>query len=143
MSPALLDVTVLLALFDATHTAHAAASRWLTGMNDDWATCAITENGFARIRANPSYPAPVTVAESLGDLRKAREHGGHQFWPCDLSATDATAIDPTRLLTPSAITDVYLLALAVRHGGRFVTFDRRITIEAVIGARPDHLVVLS
>jgi hypothetical protein len=32
--------------------------------------------------------------------------------------------------------------MAVAHGGRLVTFDRRITTTAVIGARPEHLVVL-
>jgi predicted nucleic acid-binding protein len=40
------------------------------------------------------------------------------------------------------LTDLYLLALAVHHGGRLVTFDRHIALGAVAGARPEHLVQL-
>jgi predicted nucleic acid-binding protein len=47
-----------------------------------------------------------------------------------------------RILGPGQITDVYLLALAVRHGGRLVTFDRGVPIAAVKGAKPEHLVSL-
>jgi predicted nucleic acid-binding protein len=38
------------------------------------------------------------------------------------------------------LTDLYLLALAVAHQGRFITFDARIPVTAVRGARPEHLV---
>ena len=42
-----------------------------------------------------------------------------------------------------ALLDVnLLLALAVRHGGRFVTFDGRVPLDAVKGATPEHLLVL-
>ena len=40
------------------------------------------------------------------------------------------------------ITDTYLLALSVRHGGRLVTFDSGIALSAVKGAKPQHLLVL-
>jgi hypothetical protein len=30
----------------------------------------------------------------------------------------------------------------VHHGGRFVTFDGRVPLEAVTGATPQHLVVI-
>jgi hypothetical protein len=40
------------------------------------------------------------------------------------------------------VTDIYLLSLAVRLGGRLVTLDRRIAPEAVAGASLKHLVVL-
>ena len=32
------------------------------------------------------------------------------------------------------ITDIYLLGLAIRHGGRLATFDRSIPLKAVVGA---------
>ena len=35
------------------------------------------------------------------------------------------------------------LPLAMRHGGRLVTLDRRIDFDAVRGARPDQLIVLT
>ncbi len=37
---------------------------------------------------------------------------------------------------------LYLLALAVQQGGRFVTLDRGIPLKAVAGAQPKHLVVI-
>jgi hypothetical protein len=37
---------------------------------------------------------------------------------------------------------VYLLALAVRHNGRFVTFDASVATDAVMGFKKNHLVVL-
>lgn len=40
------------------------------------------------------------------------------------------------------VTDIYLLALAVNRGGRLVTFDRAIPLQAVPGAQPRHLVVI-
>jgi len=36
-----------------------------------------------------------------------------------------------RMLGPRQITDSYLLALAVVHGGRFVSFDQRIRVDLV------------
>jgi toxin-antitoxin system PIN domain toxin len=141
LSAALLDVNVLLAIFDGFHANHDLAARWFLDNPDGWATCALTENGFARVRANPSYPAPAPVARSLADLRGAYAAGGHEFWPCEVSLTDA-GIDPSRILCPGAVTDTYLVALAARHGGRLVTFDRRIGTAPVAGAHPEHLVVL-
>jgi len=40
------------------------------------------------------------------------------------------------------LTDIYLLALAIRHGGRFVTFDHSVPVEAVTGAKSKDLVAL-
>lgn len=40
------------------------------------------------------------------------------------------------------MTDLYLLALAVRHGGRFVTFDGAIARDAVTMAGKDSIVIL-
>lgn len=40
------------------------------------------------------------------------------------------------------LTDVYVLALAVRHGGQFVTFDTAVSSEAVRGARKRNLLHL-
>jgi predicted nucleic acid-binding protein len=46
------------------------------------------------------------------------------------------------LLGSRQVTDVYLLVLAVRHGGRLVTFDRSVPLKAVGSAGPEHLVML-
>jgi len=48
-----------------------------------------------------------------------------------------------RVLSSRNVTGVYLLALAVRQGGCFVTLERGIPLDAVGGAQPEHLVVIS
>ena len=54
---ALLDVSILLALFDRDHHHHATAMAWWTAnQRDGWASCPLTENGFVRIVSQPAYP---------------------------------------------------------------------------------------
>lgn len=66
----------------------------------------------------------------------------HEFWPDDISITDGKLFDPAYILGPNQITDVYLLGLAVKNGGRLVIFDRGLPLKAVRGAEAKHLVVL-
>ena len=50
----LLDINVLVALFDSAHVHHEAAHRWFANVgNASWATCPITENGFVRVVSIP------------------------------------------------------------------------------------------
>jgi toxin-antitoxin system PIN domain toxin len=140
---ALLDVNVLLALLDVDHVDHGTARSWLEEeINAGWASCAITQNGFVRIVSQPRYPSPVPPAEAIRLLEQATRTEQHEFWPCDLSVLDSRVIDRTRVHGPRQVTDVYLLALAVAKGGRFVTFDRTVPVGAVPGARAENLVVL-
>ena len=140
---ALLDVNVLVALLDADHADHRRARAWLEAeIAAGWASCAITENGFVRVVSQPRYPSPVPVAVAAERLQRATAGGPHLCWPCDVTLLDAQRIDRRLLHGPRQVTDAYLLALAVAHGGRFVTFDSAIPLAAVAGARPEHLVVL-
>jgi predicted nucleic acid-binding protein len=66
----------------------------------------------------------------------------HEFWPDDISITDEALFDHAFILGPKQITDVYLLGLALKRGGRLVTFDRGLPLRAVRRAEPRHLVVL-
>ncbi len=143
MSRALLDVNVLLALLDADHVDHLRARWWLEAEIDDgWASCAITQNGFVRIVSQPRYPSPVSPAQALDLLGHACATPHHEFWPCAASLLDTNTVDRERIHGPRQVTDAYLLALAVQHEGRFVTFDRSIVRSAVPPAAADHLVVL-
>lgn len=140
---ALLDINVLLALFDADHLDHAAARSWLEAqITHGWASCALTQNGFVRVISQPRYPGPVPPAEAARRLRRATAGEHHRFWPCELSLLDERRIDPTRIHGPRQVTDAYLLALAVSKGGRFVTFDDSVPPSAVPGAGSEHLVVV-
>ncbi len=143
MTRALLDINVLLALLDSDHVDHGRAHGWLEGgIEDGWASCAITENGFVRIISQPRYPSPISPAEAIDLLRRACDSGPHEFWPCDVSLLDAQIVDSSRLHGPRQVTDAYLLALAKMHDGRFATFDRSLPITSVKGASKDHLTVL-
>lgn len=140
---ALLDINVLIALLDADHAMHARATDWLAAnVRAGWASCPITQNGCIRIMSHPSYPNAVPVGAIVERLGEAVATPHHRFWPDDLSILDATVGDRTRIHGPRQVTDVYLLALAVRHRGRFVSFDAGIPLAAVHGAERKHLVGL-
>jgi toxin-antitoxin system PIN domain toxin len=140
---ALFDVNVLIALLDADHIGHNAATSWFaTHIEHGWASCPITENGTARIMATTGYPNPLPLAAILQRLAIAKATEHHRFWPDDVSLTDGEIFNHAELLGPKQITDRYLLALAVRNNGRFVTFDQAIRPTAVVGASADHMVQL-
>ena len=139
----LLDVNVVIALIDTKHIDHAAAVDWFDREAiKDWATCPIVENGVVRIVGNARYAnSPGNPALAAAVVKELTHLPGHTFWPDDLSLVDDRLIDPRRVLTPKQITDTYLLALAVRHGGRFATLDRRLATGAVTGGKAALLVI--
>jgi toxin-antitoxin system PIN domain toxin len=140
---ALFDVSMLLALFDPVHVHHRnALTWWAANCAEGWASCPLTQNGFLRIASQPSYANPMPLPQALSTFHAQLAKGGHEFWPDDISIIDREKIDHSRLLGPRQITDICLLALAVRHGGRFVTLDRGISWQAVKGAEASHLVVV-
>lgn len=131
----LLDVNVLLALLDPRHVAHETAHAWFerTGRLA-FATCPMTENGFARIASSRAYVEnPLPIARLLDTLGGLKAETGHHFWAEDFSLLDEGLIDKELLTRPDQITDVYLLALAVRNRGGFATLDRRLRANAVHG----------
>ena len=141
---ALLDVNVLIALFDAAHPNHEDAHRWF-GRNrrNGWATCAATINGCVRVLSSPAYPTvtatPADVASRLSVFCASPDH---QFWDDSASLLDEALYRPEAISGHKQITDVYLLGLAVRHQRRLATFDRSIPLKAVRGARAEHLEVI-
>jgi toxin-antitoxin system PIN domain toxin len=140
---ALLDVNVLIALFDPDHISHEPAMAWFARhAKEGWASCPVTQNGCLRIMSSPSYPNIQPVHLLVTRLAEACTERLHEFWPDEPSLLDYDLFDTTRIHGPRQITDVYLLALAVRHDGRFVTFDGRIPLQAVRGATEKNLVVL-
>jgi uncharacterized protein len=140
---ALLDVNVLIALLDEAHVHHALAGRWLAEhIEFGWASCPLTQLGCVRVMAQPAYPNTQPAAVVAQRLAAATRERHHEFWPATLDALAADVFTWDAVLTSRHATDMYLLALAVRHGGRFVTFDRHVPTRAVDGAAARHLVVL-
>jgi uncharacterized protein len=140
----LLDVNVLVALFDSNHIHHDIAHEWFSEEGGiGWATCPLTENGFLRT-ANTGRKADfLPLPELVVYLAKVRSLEGHHFWLDDTTFANDELFDARAIHGRRQLTDIYLLGLAVTHGGRLVTFDRRIPLAAVTGARAEHLVVLS
>jgi uncharacterized protein len=144
MSVALLDVNVLVALLDPAHRNHEDAHAWF-GRNrkHGWATCPSTINGCIRVLSNPAYPTvAATPAEVAHRLNAACSTPDHHFWGDSVSLLDAGLFRISMIGGHQAITDAYLLGLAVRNHGRLATFDRRIATKAVLGANPGSLVLI-
>ncbi len=140
---ALLDVNVLLALFDPGHLFHSRARSWWRNNRDGgWASCPLTENGYLRIVSQKSYPGSIRLADARIQLQAWAVPPRHAFWPDDISLLDATRFDYGRLLGPKQITDVYLLALAVKNGGCLVTLDRGLSVTSVTDAKGESLVTI-
>jgi toxin-antitoxin system PIN domain toxin len=140
----LLDVNVLIALLDAGHVHHTVAMAWLEReIHHGWASCPITQNGCIRIMSQPAYPGALPTSEVASRLGEAVNGPDHAFWPDDVNLLARNAVKWRQVLGHRQVTDAYLLALAVRHGGRLVTFDRRIGVNAVPKARSENLCVLA
>ena len=141
---ALLDVNVLVALLDGGHLHHAIATAWLSAnAASGWASCPLTQNGCLRILSLNSYPNAQPTAVVAERLARAAAGELHVFWPDSVSLLAPGVLRWDRVLTSRQVTDTYLLALAAAHGGRLVTFDRGISVEAVPSASAGHLVTLA
>ena len=140
---ALLDVNVLIALLDAAHIHHQRASQWLEqSLHHGWASCPLTQIGCLRIMAQPAYTQALPLAAVAQRLGQAAATPAHLFIADDYSLLDADSLHWPQLLGHRQVTDAYLLGLAVRHGCRFVSFDARVNLAAVPGAKAEHLWVL-
>ena len=142
---ALLDVNVLIALFDGSHAFHDRAHQWWAAdAAQGWASCPLVENGFTRIMANPSYSASrhFTVEDLVEALSGFVAGSDHEFWPDSVTLRDSQVFAADRIHGSRQLTDLYLLALAVENGGRLATFDRGIPLAAVRSAERRHLLVL-
>ena len=124
----LLDVNVLLALLWPNHMHHGAVIRWFgsDGMRQ-FATCPLTELGFARLSCNPSAVGKaITLNTALETLAGVSRMPNHHF------LNETAQLHPT--LLPIAahvvghrqVSDAYLIALARIHGAKLVTLDARI-----------------
>ena len=132
MTVFLLDINLLLALFDPTHLHHEAAHHWFGRRERAWATCPLTENGFIRIASHPSYPNSQGDAGLVTELlRSFCASSGHHFWSDAVSLLDRELFPMLVGLGSKQVTDVYLLGLAVANKGKLATFDQSIPTHAV------------
>jgi uncharacterized protein len=142
---ALLDVNLLVALFDPEHVHHDIAHDWFVDHRaNGWATCAITENGLVRVLSTPSYRSgAVRSVDALERLRGFCESTDHTFWDRSVSLRDNRIFNAAALSGYRQLTDIYLLGLSKTMGGVFVTLDRTIPLRAVVGATRDDIAVIA
>lgn len=141
----LLDVNLLVALFDANHIHHEPAHDWFADHQDaGWATCPVTENGFVRVvsqlTAGDTALRPSAIVDHLQQFCRGTQH---HFWSDALSLTDTSVFDTRKIHGHRQVTDIYLLGLAHRMDGCLATFDGTIPIGAVKGATRETLHVIA
>lgn len=119
----LLDVNVLLAAIWENHPHHDRAFRWLAGKQV--AVCPLSELGFIRISTNPqAIHAPMEKARKL--LQNFLSERTARRIPDDLPALDS---HPRKT---EQVTDLYLAALADKHGMKLATLDEKIHHPAAV-----------
>jgi len=131
----LLDINVLVALFDPAHLHHDPAHQWFRSIGRvSWSTCPLTEIGLVRVLSNPGYTTvSANPEEIVARLRIFCRLAGHVFWPMAVSLTDALRFDVSKLSGHQQITDLYPVGLAASYGGKLATFDTRIPVTALRG----------
>lgn len=125
----LLDANVLIAAVATDHLHHAVAESWLAA-NPSVALCPITEGALVRflVRTGETATTITSILTGLHDLDSV------VFWPDSVSYRD---MDIAEIRGHRQVTDSYLVALAVAHDTRVVTFDNGLAL-----AHPTHTVHL-
>lgn len=139
----LLDVNVLIGLLDSSHDHHAAVTAWFDNNESGWASRPITQNGYLRIVTRGEYPNAISPTAAVKRLSQAVSDPAHQFLFDDISLLNRQLVTHKHIQGHQQWTDVYLLALSVHHGMRFVTFDKGASRVAVPSATERNLHVIS
>lgn len=140
----LLDVNVLVALFFPDHVHHDLAHDWFADhRHQGWATCPLTENGLIRVACQqPADDVLMRPADMIRHLTRLCRDKHYHAWSDAVSLTDTALFAPQFIRGPGQLTDVYLLGLATKMGGRLATFDRTIPVKAVRGATAESLQII-
>jgi uncharacterized protein len=136
----LLDINVLVAIFDPGHVHHRLAARWFGSSGLKWGLCAFSEAGFLRVSTNPAA-GNRTLEQSANVLKSFANDPGYSYWPMNAGWSTLAAPFQGRIFGHQQITDAYLLGLAVRENGVLVTLDK--ATQQMAGPRySKHVLVL-
>lgn len=117
----LLDVNVLMALLWENHEQHAKTRAWFGGVTS-FATCPVSQLGFARVSSHPLLGYGLSPDDAFGVLRQLLADPRHRFIAADLSCSDRV-VRTDLMAGPNQITDRYLVALARQHDCVLATLD--------------------
>ena len=122
----LLDINVLVALVDDSHSHHNSATEWFDSIKGKhWGVCTLTEAGFLRVMTRPATGC-LSVEQASDVLARLTAQPGYRFWPLSESWSSTAGPFKGRVFGHQQITDALLLGLAVKEGGILVTFDKAI-----------------
>jgi toxin-antitoxin system PIN domain toxin len=121
----LLDVNVLMALLWGNHEHHDRARQWLRTIAE-FATCPVTQLGFARISSHAMLGYGMSPEQAFGVLRRFLGDPRHRFIADDLSCEDRVLFTE-QIPGANDVTDHYLAALARQHGLVLTTFDETLS----------------
>ena len=125
MPVSLLDVNILVALAWPPQQHHAVVRQWFaTRAPHGWATCALTQNGFLRTMLNPALKTSLNAESVIALLESSTADVHHSRWTEEFGIPAMLRPFAAHLRGHKQVTDAYLVALAVRHGGILVTLDR-------------------
>ena len=121
----LLDANALIALGWTRHEHHEKTSLWFKShARSGWATCAFTQAAFVRLIAQPSFSGhAIGIGDIAELLLRNTAHPKHRVLPLDFGFEEVIGWCSGGLLGHRQITDAWLLALAIRHRVKLVTFD--------------------
>lgn len=119
------DVNVLVAASDGSHEHHRIAREWLK-TTSSYATTPFTESGLVRCLMNPRVVASAASWEIATEvLARIKANERAMFWPDDCSLAESQ-IAPIGIVGYRQITDLHLVDLAAKNGGKLVTLDTKI-----------------
>lgn len=121
----LLDVNVVLALVDNSHTHNDVALEWFETLNLQWAMCAFTEAGVLRFLTRPKTSG-LSMDQATLVLEDLKQRPGYHYLPITVDWQALVKPFSKRVHGHNQVTDAYLLGLAVREGLVLTTFDKAI-----------------
>ena len=86
------------------------------------------------VRSRRTGICAIGIKEAIKTLSQAVSTPGHEFLSDDISLLDQQLFAHEHIQGPKQLTDIYLLALSVFHGARFVTLDEGVPHVAVLQA---------
>ncbi len=121
----LLDANALIALGWPAHEHHARMRSWFKAhAQQGWATTAVTQSAFVRIVSQPAFAGTVIPVPQVAELLlRNTAHPHHQLLAMDFGFEQVLGCCTGGLFGHRQVTDAYLLATAVRHGSKLLTFD--------------------
>lgn len=124
-----LDVNVVVSLFQADHPHHTVSSDWLraaVGRGETLTVPDLVWVGFVRTVTNPRvFAVPATFEQAWNFLQAVVEKPGYRTYVSHPRALAEFAMQGASVrASGNLVTDAYIAGCAAAYGGTVVTFDR-------------------